>query len=109
MRDCLIRRRDVMEILDNERAMSEDEKFEATNDKDRAYNSGEIQCTKRVWHRVVKIPAVDAVPVVRCKDCCYFVQDGESLYCTYHDNINVTEKFFCATGEVKHADARKPV
>lgn len=54
-------------------------------------------------------PALDAVPVVRCKECCYLAKDGESLYCTYHDNINVTEEFFCATGEVEHADARKPV
>lgn len=53
--------------------------------------------------------AVDVAPVVRCKDCCYLAKNGESLYCTYHDNINVTEEFFCATGEVKHADARKLV
>lgn len=63
----------------------------------------------RAYADVASAPIVDAVPVVRCKECCYLAKDGESLYCTYHDNINVTEKFFCATGEVRHADARKPV
>ena len=75
-----------MEILDKERAISEDEKLEATNDKERAYNSGEIQCTKRVWHRVVKIPSVDAVPVVRCREC--------RLRCTCNCPMYHTENCF---------------
>lgn len=64
-------------------------------------------CT--LGERIEELPALDAVPVVRCKDCCYLAKDGKSPFCTYHDNINVTEEFFCATGEVEHADARKPV
>ena len=54
-------------------------------------------------------PALDVAPVVRCKDCYYLAKDGESMYCAYHDNINVTEEFYCATGEEKDADTRKPV
>lgn len=26
-------------------------------------------------------PTVDAVPVVRCKDCCYCYKEGERAYC----------------------------
>lgn len=64
---------------------------------------------KTMTEALAAAPTVDAVPVIRCKDCCYLAKDGKSLFCTYHDNINVTEEFFCATGEVEHADARKPV
>lgn len=67
-----------------------------------------------LWHftgiraAIEAAPAVDAVPVVRCRDCCYVAKDGESLYCTYHDNNNVTEEFFCAAGEVKDAQTNRP-
>lgn len=47
---------------------------------------------------------VDAVPVVRCKDCLYW-QSGENEcekweYCTFH-NIGIGPHSFCSYGERK--------
>ena len=44
---------------------------------------------------------VDAVPVVRCKDCKYSYDDLDGLCCTYGVCIDsiVPEDFYCANGE----------
>ena len=60
--------------------------------------------------RIIKIqPEVDAVPVVRCKDCKYFKRDIPCVGGTYNgcDQLEgrdgcepyVEEDFFCAYGE----------
>lgn len=45
---------------------------------------------------------VDAVPVIRCKECNWFERNntkkGEVLYCYYHE-INIKEDDFCSWGE----------
>ncbi len=43
-------------------------------------------------------PFIDAVPVVRCKDC---VWCGKGYYCTYHDMYVEHMDWFCADGERK--------
>ncbi len=43
------------------------------------------------------MPTVDAVPVVRCKDCKYF----KTLLCQNEDNH---DDWFCADGERKDGD-----
>lgn len=56
------------------------------------------------------MPAVDAMPVVRCKDCkhCYFaanrVPSQQSLVCD-KSGKNVTDDWFCADGERRDDDA----
>lgn len=50
------------------------------------------------------MPTIDAVPVVRCKDCLYW-QSGENEsekweYCTFH-NIDIGPHSFCSYGERK--------
>ena len=65
--------------------------------------------TKRFGHDAVEIvtevhyaPAVDAVEVVRCKDCmhCMPTYDGRALYCTTMTNPNfVHQNHFCSYGE----------
>ena len=44
---------------------------------------------------------VDAVPVVRCKDCKYSYDDLDGLCCTYGVCIDsiVPEDFYCSNGE----------
>jgi hypothetical protein len=54
-----------------------------------------------------KVPTIDAVPVVRCKDCLYW-QSGENEcekleYCAFH-NIGIGPHSFCSYGERKEAD-----
>lgn len=46
-------------------------------------------------------PTVDAVEVVRCKECKYSYADLDGLCCTYGVCIDsiVPEDFYCANGE----------
>ena len=46
-------------------------------------------------------PTVDAVPVVRCKECKYSYDDLDGLCCTYGVCIDriVPEDFYCSYGE----------
>lgn len=65
------------------------------------YNSIE---TIQKW--IDSAPTVDAVEVVRCKDCVYPVMtiDGQVKYCKEHDprcrdKLYYNADFFCADGE----------
>lgn len=45
------------------------------------------------------LPTIDAVEVVRCKDCKFFVSDGGALKeCDYHE-IYVLDDDYCSYGE----------
>lgn len=51
-------------------------------------------------------PAVDAVPVVKCKDCCHAEvvrNKGVVMYigCGYFQNTILSKDFYCANGEAK--------
>ena len=70
---------------------------------------GEIYRTKRAAQRVIaNVPAVDAVPVVRCKDCKH--RDPEDKKCDY-GGMEVQglffprpDNWFCADGERRDED-----
>lgn len=49
-----------------------------------------------------ELESVDAVPVVRCRDCQWFDANGDyyDAYCD-KNGISVEEDFFCADGERK--------
>ena len=50
-------------------------------------------------------PAVDAVEVVRCKDCKYMTQWAYGRYCTVWDGVNgMGDDGFCNYGERKGGD-----
>lgn len=59
-----------------------------------SYDIGYMDALDRVDDWVDAQPTVDAVPVVRCKDCW---KSGEGL-CSYHLK-NVPGKDFCGDGE----------
>ena len=103
----LISRSAVLDVINEERRFVEDLRKTTVDSEDMAHNTGQLACVLGLAIKIKKLPAIDAVPVVRCRECCYHAKDGESLYCTYHDNINVTEEFYCATGEVKDAQANR--
>lgn len=50
---------------------------------------------------LAKAPTVDAVEVVRCKECKYSYADLNGLCCAYGVCVdsNVPEDFYCANGE----------
>lgn len=54
---------------------------------------------------VNKISAVDAVPVVRCKDCQYVVETWSSSarYCMF-SHMSIRPDDFCSCGERKDGD-----
>lgn len=61
-----------------------------------------------VMHALDEAPTVDAVQVVRCKDCCHgmiLYSDNDPIdgYCRLH-NIAVTKDFFCADGERRDSE-----
>jgi hypothetical protein len=69
------------------------------------------------WERIEKIPAVDAAPVVRCRDCKYGEPDtnglGEDMVMC-QNKLNpigdgdwlMPPEFFCADGERRDDDGK---
>lgn len=41
---------------------------------------------------------IDAVPVVRCKDCKHCAKGKRGLWCTMHDDMYAREDYFCTCG-----------
>ena len=56
-----------------------------------------------VVHLLDRQPTIDAVPVVRCKDCKYSFEDNfdGSLWCCRGGEREVVETHFCSYGERK--------
>ena len=50
--------------------------------------------------KINEVPTIDAVPVVRCKDCKFFCEQYFSMNCSYHAS-SVCENWFCSQGRVK--------
>lgn len=62
------------------------------------------------WNGLIRLlekaPTVDAVPVVRCKDCIYTRKLYGRLVCKYGtcSGCILREDFFCANGERRASD-----
>ena len=66
------------------------------------YLAEKIECPGEplvYWHDIEAAPTVDAVPVVRCKDCKHRFEDS---WCEYVDD---DDNFYCANGERKEGQA----
>ena len=67
-----------------------------------------IQALDMVRQLIKKMPAVDAVEVVRCKDCVHnFVRYGENeCYCGHPDGLNdiLRPNDFCSYGERREGE-----
>ena len=56
---------------------------------------------------IADMPTIDAVPIVRCKDCKYHTDDNEEPDAVYCENTTggvgglVSNNFFCAGGKRK--------
>ena len=52
-----------------------------------------------------KAPTIDAVPVVRCKDCKWLYDDTDDYCCRSHRGlVRICENSFCSYGERKDGD-----
>ena len=61
---------------------------------------GEHHTAEDVIMMIKTAPTVDAVPVVRCKDCKYMTQWAYGRYCTVWDGVNgMCDDGFCNYGE----------
>lgn len=84
-------------------------------DESEAYMSAQVQNTddlkwivnfaahSKIQRIIADTPTVDAVPVVRCKDCIYTRKLYGRLVCKYGtcSGCILREDFFCANGERK--------
>ena len=59
--------------------------------------------TLGIQQAVDEQPTVDAVPVVRCKDCIYSYEEFGFIYCTFgpYGDCAVPSQFYCAEGKRK--------
>ena len=53
--------------------------------------------------QIADAPSVDAVEVVRCKDCTYSYEEHGFIYCTFgpYGDCAVPSQFYCAEGKRK--------
>lgn len=75
-----------------------------TDDADK-YKHIENECRKMIGHaKPTEQPTVDAVPVVRCKECKYnLTPSGEGAVCDYDGYVHKRD-WFCADGERKDGE-----
>lgn len=64
----------------------------------------ERNCNRNFLDLICDAPTIDAVPVVRCRECIYATRPGDNL--VYCDNFerDMMPDDFCSVGERKEAD-----
>lgn len=64
------------------------------------------KCDRQAYCWAKEMQSVDAVPVVRCKDCKHSYEDLDGLCCSYGPSVDcvVSDFHFCANGERKDGD-----
>ena len=82
------------------RLISIDEALEATH-KEVFWTESEKAAVRSF---LAKLPGVDAVEVVRCKDCRYCMKDSHGLWCFNDYEHNLQPNDFCSYGERKDND-----
>ena len=59
----------------------------------------------KVLEWIDKAPTIDAVPVVRCKDCKWLYDEMDDYCCRSHRGlVRICENSFCSYGERKNGD-----
>lgn len=64
-----ISRSAVIDIINEERRLIKRLRETAYDNEDRAHSTGALGCVIRLERKIKELPALDAVPVVRCKEC----------------------------------------
>ena len=69
-------------------------------------HSGELCYSEtEVANLLLHAPTVDAVPVVRCKDCKWLYDEMDDYCCRSHRGlVRICENSFCSYGEQKDGD-----
>ena len=68
-----------------------------------ADSGGEFRDEAVLVSDIMNASPVDAVPVVRCKDCIYSYEEFGFIYCTFgpYGDCAVPSQFYCAEGKRK--------
>lgn len=96
-----------MRLIDASRAIFRIEEIPILTDKNQSFYEGCRYMQKRVLRILHTSKTIDAVPVVRCKDCWSAIEIdgfmGGVLYCKFwgHD---IDEECFCSYGERKDTE-----
>ena len=89
-------------------------------DESEAYMSAQVQITddlkwlvnfaahSKIQRLIADTPTVDAVPVVRCRDCKHSYEDLGGLCCSYGPCVDcpVSSDFWCSNGRKEDAHAQ---
>ena len=89
-------------------------------DESEAYMSAQVQITddlkwlvnfaahSKIQRLIADTPTVDAVPVVRCRDCKHSYEDLGGLCCSYGPCVDcpVSPDFWCSNGRKEGAHAQ---
>jgi len=67
----------------------------------RLAEQGQVQGFPWQFQMLVRLPPADVVPVVRCRDCKHWKEDGNYSYCSVHDDYIMGADEFCSYGERK--------
>ena len=92
-----------MRLINANRAISRVDEIPLLTDKNQAFFEGCRYMKKRVLKVLRTSKTIDAVPVVRCRDCKHFLEKGGILepWCDWHEARLFCGDGFCADGERK--------
>ena len=67
----------------------------------RSIQSADYNSIETIQNWIDNAPTIDAVPVVRCKDCKYYTNPyrREKKYCTRGAYVKVNDNDYCSFGE----------
>ena len=93
-----------MRLIDANLALRKVEQIPFIANENKAFHEGCRYMQKRALRIFHESRAIDAVPVVRCKDCKHITPvEGGCPLCTLH-NIACAYDGFCSEGELKDGD-----
>ena len=92
-----------MRLIDADWVLEHTKSYELS-DEDWSVTGG--TAIRLICHAINQAPTIDAVPIVRCKDCEYFGLNDENVpYCSNPFGLNDPEpNGFCNYGRKKNVD-----
>jgi hypothetical protein len=89
-----------MGLIDADALRKEIDFLQSITEIENSWNNGYVTGLLSIKDVVKTMPTIDAVEVVRCKDCSYSESDEfDWWYCHYHGNLWNKGDHFCSDGE----------
>lgn len=90
-----------MRLIDADELKKAMDRYWGTCQRIRKPRNGETAVFLDVRATVEKQPTIDAVPVIRCKDCVHWDCDDSETYCGEHGIFNTDMNSFCSYAKRK--------